>query len=402
VGAYAPNQHEILLVDVADGSTAEEVKRRITRNLGERGVRPRVFSAFYPRDGRTAYALTATLSAQSTAPAAPNSAPEIVVADALMRSLYQLVDQIAASSIGVLLLGETGVGKEVFARAIHTASPRAKNAFVDINCAALSESLLESELFGHEKGAFTSAVAAKTGLLESAQGGTVLLDEVGDMPLVTQAKLLRVIEDRSVRRVGGVKARPLDIRFVAATNRDLQADVARGTFRRDLYFRLNGVTIVIPPLRERVAEIEPLARALAAAAAAQASRPVPNIADDALALLRAYPWPGNVRELRNVIERAILVCGDGEIRAEHLPAGTMSTMFMSRRDTPIPDDEPVDEQWLPPRPRTKGPEERQWIVDALERAKGNQTKTARMLGISRRTLITRLEEYGLHRPRKRT
>ena len=295
-----------------------------------------------------------------------------------------MVDRIAPGGISVLLLGETGVGKEVVAEAIHRRSPRARAPFVRLNCAAFSESLLESELFGHERGAFTGAAEAKPGLLETAGGGTVFLDEVAEMPLAFQAKLLRVLEERAVRRVGGVASRPLDARFVAATNRDLQADVASGRFRRDLFFRIAGATITVPPLRERKEEIAPLARLFAEQASAQVGRAAPSLTEAALARLESDPWPGNVRELRNVIERAVLVCSGARIEETDLPPKGGPAPAAPAAASHDPGGEP------------------QKIADALQRCAGNQSKAAKLLGISRRTLINRLDQYGLARPQKKS
>jgi transcriptional regulator with PAS, ATPase and Fis domain len=267
---------------------------------------------------------------------------------------------------------------------VHRASPRASGPFVEINCAALTETLLESELFGHEKGAFTNAVAAKPGLIEMAHGGTLLLDEIGEMPLATQAKLLRVIEESQLRRVGGLKERTIDVRFVAATNADLETQIATGAFRRDLFYRLNAVTIVIPPLRERMAELEALARAFIARARPR-QNPPPELTPEALGLMRAYSWPGNIRELRNVIERAVLLSDGEPIRSEHLPGEKMRATLLARSH-----------------PAMRGSDdEQQRIEQALLRAGGNQTQAARLLGISRRTLVNRLNEFAsIHRPRK--
>jgi transcriptional regulator with GAF, ATPase, and Fis domain len=288
--------------------------------------------------------------------------------DAMAR-LRALVDRVAAGTLPVLINGETGSGKEVLAEEIHKKSPRKKGPLVKINCAAVAENLIESELFGHEKGAFTGADQTKPGLIETADKGTLLLDEVGDLPLPLQAKLLRVIEQREVMRVGALKPRSVDVRFLSATHRDLGAEVRAGRFRQDLYFRLNGITLRVPPLRERPEEISDLAKQFIAAAAKGLGRKAPKlVAGDAL--LR-YAWPGNVRELRNVIDRAVLLAED-RIEKEHL----------------IFDETPTDDP------------ERERILKALQECGGNQTKAAKVLGISRRTLTNRLNEFQLPRPRK--
>jgi DNA-binding NtrC family response regulator len=410
VGAYAPGELEALLVDTTP-ERAADVATSITAALAERGARVRVGVACYPRDGRGPDALLAKAGAdlhnESTTPRLRGPGDMLVV-DPAMQRLHKLVERVAAGTISVLILGETGAGKEVLAERVHRLSPRAGKPFLGLSCAALAETLLESELFGHEKGAFTGAVAAKPGLLESAEGGTVFLDEVGEMPAATQAKLLRVIETRQVLRVGGLKPRPIDVRFVAATNRDLEAEIARGGFRRDLYFRLNGISLVIPPLRARIGEIEGLARLFLDRAAAQMGRsPAPDLAPEVLALLRAYSWPGNIRELRNVMERAALLCPGPAITAEHLPMEKMRTTVASVEE-PIPPPPAL----LRAAPRSAGPEppggvraeldalERRRILDALAACAGNQTKAARMLGMSRRTLLHRLDSYGVARPRK--
>jgi transcriptional regulator with PAS, ATPase and Fis domain len=325
-----------------------------------------------------------------------------------MARLHELVDRVAASTISVLILGETGVGKEVLAELVHNRSSRASRPFLRLNCAALAETLLESELFGHEKGAFTGAVETKVGLLETAQGGTVFLDEIGELPPSTQAKLLRVIEQRELLRVGGLKARPIDVRFIAATHRDLGADIENGTFRRDLYFRLNGITLSIPPLRDRPAEIEALARRFAGRAAASLGRGVPpELTSEALARLRAHPWPGNIRELRNVMDRAVLLASD-RIDAEHLmvevarpPAVAVEAAAPATPATPpaAAPERPAGD--LAEVKRRTLALEREHILAALARAAGNQKVAAQLLGISRRTLITKLERHAIDRPRKR-
>jgi transcriptional regulator with PAS, ATPase and Fis domain len=348
-------------------------------------VRAGVASA--PRDGTDPDMLVAACSRPASAPS-----EGFVVRDDAMAALYRLVDRVAPSSINVLLLGETGVGKEVLASELHRRSKRASGPFLRLNCAALTESLLESELFGHEKGSFTGAIKQKQGLLEAARGGSVLLDEVGEMPASIQAKLLRVLEERKVTRVGSTVPEPIDVRFLFATNRDLEAEVARGAFRADLYFRVNGISLVIPPLRERLAEIEPLARQFLADAAKREGRPVPDLAADALATLRAWPWPGNIRELKNVIDRSILMAGEGSLTAEALGLGVVST---TRREVVStgPASNLRDEREAA---------EKRAVLEALEKTDGNQTKAAEMLGVSRRTLVSRLQQYGLTRPRKKS
>ena len=315
-------------------------------------------------------------------------------ADDTMQELYRLVARVAAGTINVLLIGETGAGKEIVAEQLHRTSPRAAGPFLRLNCAALSESLLESELFGHERGAFTGANEARLGLLETADGGTIFLDEVGELPPAIQVKLLRVIEEQTVLPVGGRKPRKIDVRFVSATNRDLEKEVAAGTFRQDLFFRLNGILIVVPPLRERVSEIIPLANELIATVCEKMQRtPVPTLAPETIEHLHRYQWPGNVRELRNVMERAVLLCSDDTIAPEHLPLGKMTSAEPPPPGTPDERARVLEEQLEEI--------ERARILDALERSDGNQTRAAKLLGVTRGTLMAWLDRYSLPRPRKK-
>jgi two-component system response regulator AtoC len=293
-----------------------------------------------------------------------------------------IVDRVARSRLTVLITGESGAGKEVLARRLHERSPRATGPLVSVNAGAVCESLLESELFGYERGSFTGAVTAKPGVIEAADGGTLFLDEIAEMSLSAQVKLLRVLETRLVTRVGGLRPRAVDVRFVAATNRDLGAAIAEGTFREDLWFRLDGIELHVAPLRTRTAEILPAAREFLAEQAHRDHLPVASLSAAAERALIDHDWPGNFRELRNVIERAALICDGGRIEVADLLLGDGGDREAG------PPDEP-------------GVLNRHEIVAALTTCAGNQTRAARMLGISRRTLITRLEALGIARPRTR-
>jgi transcriptional regulator with PAS, ATPase and Fis domain len=349
-------------------------------------------------------------------PSAPPTSG-VVVVDKQMQRVYELIDVVARSTMSVILLGETGVGKEVLATRVHERSPRASRPFLKINCAALVESLLEAELFGYERGAFTGAVQSKAGLLEGATGGTLFLDEVGELPPTTQAKLLRVLESGEVTRIGALKPKPIDVRFVSATNRDLKDFVAAGRFRQDLFFRLDGMSIHVPPLRERTNDIAALAHAFVRDACASAGRPPLRLSDEALARLLQHPWPGNVRELKNVMARSVLLCrGEviepADLRFEAMGAApssapprfaTPAPFAMPRSDPPPNVAPPVQPSGPPGRyaPDAIPEQERRRIIDALEKSAGNQTRAAKLLGISRRTLLNRLDALGLPRPRKR-
>jgi DNA-binding NtrC family response regulator len=313
-------------------------------------------------------------------PASPERDPAMV-------RLYETAQRVARTPIAVLVLGETGVGKELVAAAVHEHSPRARAPFVTLNCAALSPQLLESELFGHERGAFTGADRAKPGLLESAHGGTVFLDEIGEMALDLQAKVLRVIEDRRVRRVGATNDRAIDVRFVSATHRNLEAAIAGGSFRRDLYYRLKGVVLEIPPLRARKSEIRMLAETFLASAAPDRALVLSQAALDALL---AHDWPGNVRELRQAMEHAAALSASDRIEPADLPSDVVGAREAPSHAASSAAGLRDDLAAL----------ERQRIVDALAACNGNQTRAAEMLGMPRRTLVTRIEQYGLPRPRK--
>jgi DNA-binding NtrC family response regulator len=311
-----------------------------------------------------------------------------------MRRIARLVRKVAQGKATVLLQGESGTGKEVVAHAIHRQSPRSEKPFTVINCAAIPEDLLESELFGFEEGAFTGAKRRKKGLLEVADEGTLFLDEIGEMAPKMQAKILRVLETRMLRRVGGTSDVKVDVRFIAASNRDLKEAVKQGTFREDLYYRLGVVVIDLPPLRERIQDLELFVAAFIDEFNRSMGRRMSGVSSEALELMRRYPWPGNIRELRNVIERAMVLCDGDEIQSAHLPA-ELSDAYGS------PDG--VARSGSPPDLPPGGVEledvvddvERHYIEQALERTGGNQTEAAELLGISRDQLRYRMEKYGL-------
>lgn len=296
--------------------------------------------------------------------------------------------RIALSNANVLISGESGTGKELIARAIHYHSRRASGPFIKINCAALPDSLLESELFGHEKGAFTGAQGQRQGLFERAHHGTLLLDEIGEMPLNLQVKLLRVLQEREFERVGGNQTIKVDIRILAATNRNLAQSVAQGKFREDLFYRLNVIHLEIPPLRQRPDDVTLLANHFAQKFAAENQRDIIEIDPQALALLNAWPWPGNVRELANVMERAVIMSTGVVIFADDLPA-------QFQRETVVAQEAGV---YCPPEGGLKEAVkayEKQLLLSALARHEGNRTHTAIALGISRRALMYKLQEYGI-------
>jgi DNA-binding NtrC family response regulator len=311
-----------------------------------------------------------------------------------MRHLIGAIGRLAPFVRTALVTGETGTGKELAARALHRAGRRKEKPFVVVNCSAVVESLFESELFGHVRGAFAWAMEDRAGLFEQADGGVLLLDEVGDLPLGVQSKLLRVLELGEVYRVGSLEPRRVDVQVLAATNRDLRVEVAAGRFRSDLFYRLNIVEIRIPPLRERRDDIAPLARLFVKDCAERLGRPLVDIADDAAALLTAAPWDGNVRELRNVIERACLLADGGQLTTHDIapclpddgePAASDAPPTRPLAATPLADGEPP----------LLATVERDHILRALQHARGNKKVAARLLGVSRRALYRRLERLGL-------
>jgi two-component system response regulator AtoC len=326
---------------------------------------------------------------------------DIVLSDPAMLELHRMIDRVAPAGVNVLVLGETGVGKDVVASLIHERSPRHDRPFVKLNCATLCESLLETELFGHERGAFTGATAAKKGLLETADGGTVLLDEVGELPLTVQAKLLRAIEAREVIRVGALRSQAIDVRFVAATNRDLEEEARRGTFRLDLFYRLETVQLRVPALRERRAEILPLARQFLRQACQQFDLGPRSLSETACEALLANPWPGNIRQLRNLIERAALLGRTPLIDRADLGLPVEPGQHEARPGfTTPPSDGEEDGELTEHALANEQVLERGRIITALAQCAGNQSRAATVLGMSRRTLVRKLGQYRLPRPRR--
>ena len=300
-----------------------------------------------------------------------------------MRELYETLARVAIVDSSVLLLGETGTGKELAARALHTASPRKEGPFVSVNLSAIPENLLESQFFGHEKGAFTDARTRYEGLLRAANGGTLFLDEIGDMPMSLQPKLLRALQERKVRPLGGVDEVSFDVRIVTATHQDLNAAVSEGRFRRDLYYRLNVISVELPPLRARGEDVLRLARYFVEKAAVRMDRPTPVLNPGALSLLRAYTWPGNVRELENAMERAVALCRDDEIREVDLPPTLRKAQVSDRVKFSGEGVELVSLDEI----------ERRHITAVLAALDGNKTWAAKVLGLDRRTLYRRLDRY---------
>jgi transcriptional regulator with GAF, ATPase, and Fis domain len=304
-----------------------------------------------------------------------------------LKRVVDMAHRAAPTDLTVLILGESGTGKEVLARGIHRLSARKDGPFVPVNCAAIPEGLLESELFGHERGAFTGAVRARPGRFELAKEGTLFLDEIGDMPLSMQSKILRVLQEREFERVGGTRTITADVRVIAATHRDLETAVAQGTFRQDLFYRLQGVSMHLPPLRERVDDLPLLATHLLERAAQRLNRPPAILSPEALRCLWTYGWPGNVRELQHVLEGA-MVLSDGVIGPEHLPPAIQR----AAQARPAAESAPVLsgsldealEAW-----------ERRMILDSLSQTQGVQARAAKVLGISERSLWYRIKKLGI-------
>jgi DNA-binding NtrC family response regulator len=317
----------------------------------------------------------------------------MVGASPAMEKVRELIRQAAPSDATVLIVGESGTGKELVARALHYSSSRVGKPFVDVNCAALTETLIESELFGHERGAFTSAISRRRGKFEQANSGSLFLDEIGDMPLSTQAKILRVLQERTFQRVGGEEKISVNVRVICATNRNLEDAVENGEFRMDLLYRINMFVIDVPPLRERAGDIPELARHFFAICARSGKYTAQAISDAALAALCAHPWPGNVRELQNAIERAMMICHEDEIQVAHLPPAILQQTHLAARPADV-SAKPTTGQNL-----VEAAEgfERAMILDALDKCDWNKTQAARLLGVTRRILSYKMTNLGVDR-----
>jgi two-component system response regulator HydG len=315
---------------------------------------------------------------------------EIVGRSASMREIYESIRKVAEANSSVYVYGESGTGKELIARAIHRESTRSGGPFIKVNCSSLAEGLLESELFGHEKGAFTGAIRERKGRFELAHEGTLFLDEISDIPLSTQVKLLRVLQEKEIERVGGERTITVDVRIISATNRDLAPMVERGEFREDLFYRLHIIPIEVPPLRERKEDILPLVTHFIHTITTEMAKPIAGITDEAMELLMRYDWPGNIRELENMIERAIVLCEGERLDAQLFPInerkGPRSNSATTLNVPPagaITLDNALESI------------ERAMIEDALEKSGGVKTKTAELLGIKTSALYYKLEKYGL-------
>jgi len=382
VKAHAPQTEVILLTAYAGWKTAKEAIRLGALDYFEKGEDPdelyhRIDKALAERALRRE---NENLREQLRE---RYGLPGLIALSPAMHDVLDLVERVAPTGATLLIRGESGTGKEVIAKAVHHASPRANRPFVAVNCGAVPEPLLESELFGFTRGAFTGAVASKAGLFEEAGGGTLFLDEIAEMPAALQVKLLRALQSGEIRRLGATQASTIDVRVIAATNRDLAAMIADGSFREDLYYRLNVIEVVLPPLRERREDIPALAEHFMARAAGRLGREI-RLSAEALERLLRYPWPGNVRELENAIERAAILARGDAVTPEDLPPHVAAGLNLG----PSP---------ALPRQTTLAETERGHILTTLERFGRNHSAAAEALGIGRTTLWRKLKEYGLER-----
>lgn len=394
-----PRRLAVLLLDCDEAAASGRVQSLLPGTWAQAGL------ASFPDDAQDPDGLfdAATFAVEGAAPGSVRTArhavdrfsvagSEVLIADPAMRKLYGLLERLAKSELPVLIHGETGVGKELAAATLHDRSPRRQGRLVTVNCAALSETLAESELFGHERGAFTGAVATKVGLFEAASGGTLFLDELGELSLSLQAKLLRVLENKKVTRVGDTKERAIDVRIVAATNRKLDEEVKAGRFRQDLYFRLASAVVLMPPLRERRREIALLARLFVAQAAARLGQAVPLLAPAALDALQAHGWPGNLRELKNAMEYAVAVAVDDTIEPENLPTSVVSVTPQAVSPNTL--QQPLAQLARAVLRVATGDKleaiQEVLVQEALTLAEGNKSAAARLLGVHRKVIERRV------------
>jgi len=399
----------LALLPERDGDEAAEAAERLMASLATVAPAARAGLAACPAHGCDAASLLAAARSAAGAAAvhAVATASEraallevgsqtVLVADPAMAAIYDLIRRIAASDlpVPVLITGETGVGKENAALAVHRWSPRRDGPFVTFNCAAIQDSLVESEFFGHERGAFTGAVTARAGLLEAANGGTIFLDEIGELPPAAQAKLLRALESKRVTRVGGVREIALDIRVVAATNRDLEAECRAGRFRLDLFHRLAVATVFVPPLRERPREVPLLARAFLDDACARAQRPAMALAPAALQAITRYDWPGNVRELKNAMEYIAAAVDDPVLELYHLPT-RVRAVVTSALSAPAPSPSQPPAAGFRPLAEELRELERRRMAEALDAANGVQNRAAQLIAMPLRTFAGKVKLYGL-------
>ena len=311
----------------------------------------------------------------------------IIGISAPMQRIYDLITNASDSDAPLIIYGESGTGKELVARAVHKCSSRRQAPYIKVNCAALNESLLESELFGHVKGAFTGAYQPRIGRFEAADGGSIFLDEIGDLPLSTQVKLLRVLEEKIIERVGDNRPIPIDVRIISATNRDLVSMVRQGTFREDLYYRINVIPLTIPPVRERIGDLPLLAESFFRKLQLKSGKDIRRISNRAMDMLMQYPWPGNVRELRSTFEYAFVTCNGTAIEPDDLPPAIKGARPWSR-----------GVQSGPKQLTTSREEQKRELLEALKQTNGNQTRAAKLLGVSRVTVWNRMKRFGVRRP----
>jgi two-component system response regulator AtoC len=402
VAAWTSDTQVALLVPELGDQEAAAMAAMLVDSLRAATISARAGFATYPADGADGQTLIAAAraAADQARPQQVSQSAEtarritmgdrvVLAADPAMVRLFELLQRLAPSDLPVLILGETGAGKENAAYAVHYHSARRDKPFIALNCAALPETLVESELFGYEKGAFSGATAAKVGLLEAASGGTVFLDEIGDLPLAVQAKLLRVLETQRLTRLGDVRERPIDLRIVAATNRDLEQDATNGRFRSDLYFRLSAAVVNLPPLRERPREIPILARAFLGDACTRSNRAAMSISPSAMLRLATYTWPGNVRELKNSMDYSAATVADDILEEWHLPeritgrAATAPAPSGGRKFRPINDE--LREL------------EKARMIEALQATNQVQTRAAELIGMPLRTFVLKLKQYGIRK-----